>query len=438
MLKAGTGRRDISPLKPMFLWGYPHVERMSTGIHDPLYATALCLDDGKNKTVAVSADVLYAGAPLVAECRRRIEARTGIPPQHVMISATHTHSGPVTVTVLAMSNDPVVPGPDSDYLELLTEGITEAACEAVQSTEPAEMAVTSAEIDGVGCNRLDPNGPRDAEAGLVVIRRAGDRRLLCVQMVYAMHPTILHEDSTLVSSDFPGLTRRYIEESFPGCRVVYHNGFCGNLSPRYHVKAQTFAEAGRFGVRLGRFIKSAAGKLGDSDYSNEARVYGQQALVQLVPRTFPLLEEAEQALQNARSEYERLKREDAGHGPVRTAECVVFGAEEVVTLARAQADGSLAQVRDSHICAEVQVLRAGDVFIAGLPGEWFVEYSLEIKQRAGERVFAASLTNGELQGYITTLGATGYEAGLSLFKPESGERMIQALLDLIEACPDGE
>ena len=40
MLSAGTGRVDVSPQESMFLWGYPHVERMSSGVHDPLFATA--------------------------------------------------------------------------------------------------------------------------------------------------------------------------------------------------------------------------------------------------------------------------------------------------------------------------------------------------------------------------------------------------------------
>ncbi len=101
-LRAGTGRADVSPQAPCFLWGYPHVARTSTGIHDPLYATALCLDDGTNRTVAVAVDILYLDAPLVASCRERIEARCGVPGRNVLLSASHTHSGPVTCDVLAM------------------------------------------------------------------------------------------------------------------------------------------------------------------------------------------------------------------------------------------------------------------------------------------------------------------------------------------------
>ncbi len=53
MLRARTGRVDVSPRDPFFLIGYPHVPRMSTGIRDRLYATALYLDDGENQTISI-------------------------------------------------------------------------------------------------------------------------------------------------------------------------------------------------------------------------------------------------------------------------------------------------------------------------------------------------------------------------------------------------
>ena len=434
MLKAGTGRIDISPRKSMFLWGYPHVKRMSAGIHDPLFATALCLDDGEHRIISVSADVLYVDSEMVAECRRRINESVGVTPGHIMISATHTHSGPVTCSVLAMTGDPTVPEPDPDYRESLIKAIADVACAAARNLEPAELAVTTAEVDGVGCNRLSPHAVRDPEAGILAVRRVADSSLMAVQLFYAMHPTVMHEDSTLVSSDFPAYTRKHIQEEFPGVHVLYHNGPCGNLSPRYHVKEQTFAEAERLGLRLGGFVAEAVTRLSDADFSSELEVKGTHACAHLLPRRFVPVQTAVNELQRAREIYSRLKEENAGHGPVRTAECVVFGAEELVTMAKAQESGALTSVQQSHAHAEVQVLRIGDLFIAGLPCECFVEYGLELKQRAGIQVFVASMTNGETQGYITTPDAVGYEANLSMFEPESGTRLVDKALRLIAAC----
>lgn len=432
MLRAGTGRVDVSPRDSTFLWGYPHVERMSTGIHDPLYATALCLDDGTNQTIAVAVDILYVSSEIVAECRQRISERVSVPPEHVMITATHTHSGPVTCRILAMSGDPVLPAPDPAYVELLTQGIVDAACQAAQDLEAAEVAITGAAVDGVGCNRLSPDAVRDPEAGLVAVRRSENGSMVACQLFYSMHPTVMHEDSTLVSSDFPAFARQRIEESFPGVRVLYHNGPCGNLSPRYHAKSQTFDEAERLGRRLGGFVAEAIEGLSDRAFLDDISVGGAQSAAQLVPREFPSVKTAMAGLREALENYERLKQDGAEHGPLRTAECTTFGAEELVTMATAQMLGKLAEVQDAHASAEVQVLRLGSAFLVGLTGELFVEYALEIKARAPGRTFLASMANGHLQGYITTPEAVGYEANLSMFKPESGSILVEVVLELIK------
>ena len=39
--RAGAAQVDVTPDSPQFLYGYPHCERISTGVHDPLLASAL-------------------------------------------------------------------------------------------------------------------------------------------------------------------------------------------------------------------------------------------------------------------------------------------------------------------------------------------------------------------------------------------------------------
>jgi hypothetical protein len=82
----------------------------------------------------------------------------------------------------------------------------------------------------------------------------------------------------------------------------------------------------------------------------------------------------------------------------------------------------------------VQVLRIGDCLLAGLPGEVFVEYGLEIKARASARTFVITLANGDLQGYLVTPEAArvgGYEAANTLFAPEAGEALVRTALGLV-------
>jgi len=434
-LLAGCATRDISPVEPAFLAGYPHVPRMSTGVHDPLLASALYLADGRTALLLIGVDILFISQRSTALCRQAISRETGIPAGRILISATHTHSGPVTADELAWLGDPVVPPPDPGNLERFHRGIIEAAAAARDAAVPARLAVTSAAAEGVGSNRLDPAGPFDPEVGLLAFREARDGRLFAVDLVYGMHPTVLHEDSTLVSADFPYFVRRELAEAFPGVTTVYHNGPSGNLSPRYHVRGQTFAEAERLGRRLGGSVVRSLRALQDADFRDDIALAARWGNADLVPNRFLPVAEAEAKLKQAREHHKRLKRRGAAHGPVRTAECVVFGAEMALALAGAQASGEVAKRQADFGRAEVQAFRIGDAYLAALPGEQFVEYGLEIKRRAPGRAFVIGNANGELQGYIVTpeaAAAGGYEAAWALFRPESGARLADAAVKLMK------
>ena len=140
--------------------------------------------------------------------------------------------------------------------------------------------------------------------------------------------------------------------------------------------------------------------------------------------------DAEKNLEFRRNEFARLK-EHAGHGPIRTAECSVFGAESTLDLAKQSADGSLEKSFAANPDAEVQVMQIGDAYFVGIPGEIFVEYALNLKSRSPKKTFAICLANGELQGYVTTEDADGYEADNSTLSPETGDIIIDAAIDLI-------
>ena len=433
-LRVGVATRDISPLRPMFLVGYPHQPRTSTGVHDPLLASAIFFDDGRTRLLAISLDLLFISTDTTRECRRAIEQATGVPAGHTLISATHTHSGPVTADMLAWRDDTIVPPTDPEYMAFLKQRVVEAAVAASQSAVPARLAVTTAHAEGVGGNRLLPDGVHDREVGILFAQRRDNGQPLALQVVYSMHPTVMHEDSTLVSADFPAFTRRHLEAALTGVKVLYHTGPCGNLSPRYHVKGQTFAEAERLGGTLGETVLREVRALRNVDFTDNVPLAATSELVALHSRRYPTVSHAEENLQRSRADYERLQREGAPRAQVRTAECVVFGAEELLTLARLEASGELEGSRQHYAQAEVQALRVGDTFLVGLPGEQFVEYALRIKRESPRRAFVISLANGELQGYIVTPEAEatgGYEAQMSFFPAAAGHAFTSAALKLI-------
>ncbi|MGB6219749.1 neutral/alkaline non-lysosomal ceramidase N-terminal domain-containing protein [Haloferula sp.] len=431
-LLAGFSRRDITPSEPCFLVGYPHEERTSTGAHDSLFASALYLESDGVRLLLISLDLLFISAGWTRECRKEIAAATGIPAGNILIAATHTHSGPHTVEVMAWRDDPIVPPVDQQYLDFVREKAVDASASAAQEKQSAELAWTRAEVGGlVGGNRLDPEGPEDTEAGLLFVRKKADLSPLAVLSIYGMHPTVLHADTTCFSSDFIGYARREVEETFPGAGMVYLNGVCGNQSPRRVAREKTIAEAERLGRLLGgRMAKSL---IGIRSFSSRPLLAAESTTLQLQGKVFPEIAEAEKALTAARENLARLGSADAAQR--RTAECTVFGAEEVRVLAKAEAAGDAEELRQKYASVEVQALRIGGVIVAAWPGEFFVEYGLEAKARSGAELHIATMANGELQGYVVTpeaAAAGGYEAQMSLFPPAAGKQVIDATLELID------
>jgi hypothetical protein len=430
VFKAGAAQVDISPADSQFLFGYPSVARYSTGIHDPLLSSALFLSGGGQSILFIANDVIFIPRETVLSARRKICQQTGIFSMQILISATHTHSAPLTVDHASNADDAVVPKADPAYIRKLEEGIIEAGVQAVSSAVEAEIAFVKADSTGVGTNRRNPAGPALHEVPVVAVRSRKDQKILGVMLVCTMHPTVLHEDSSLVSSDFPGFARQYLQQAFGACPVIYHTGPCGNLSPRHVTRANTFAEAERLGTILGSAVERA---LKDAQFKPCASLAAERGIVEPAARSFPSVKQAQTALVRAEKRFAEMKQNGTPQA-ARGAEVDFFGAQETLTLAKLEQSGQLESFRAVRTPAEVQVLRIGPFCFAGWPAEVFVEYGLALKTACAD-AYIISMANGELQGYIVTEEAAaegGYEASNALFAPETGKRLLAETLKVIQ------
>ena len=433
LIHSGAAAVDITPAAPTFLYGYPHVQRISTGVSDPLLASALYISDGETRVIFIANDIIFVPKRLADRARQRIESSTGVPADHVMITATHTHSGPVTTKMLSNEADPIVPEPDPGYLRLLEDGIVAAAERACAGAKPAEIGHVHADGSGLGGNRHDPAGVRDPRVSVLSVRSVEGDDCIGLMLVCNMHPTVLHEDSTLISGDFPGFARRYLQENVIGadCPVVYHMGAAGNQSPRHVTKSNTIEEANRLGGLLG---KAVADVLPDVTYDRSIRIACDNTLLELPLRGFPSLTEAAAARDKAKQRFEQLRDNHAPRAETRSAECDWFGAEETVTLSRAAQSGRLEQAARACMPARVQVIRVGPWAFVGWPGEVYVEFALQVNERFSE-CCVITLANSDLEGYIVTREAVDqacYESGNAVFKsPDSGKMLVEAALDVL-------
>src|SRR5262245_22735608 len=90
-LSAGVAKVDITP--PPDTPGTGH-QRKTSGARDPIRAGVLLLDDGKTKAAIATFDLVGASDALVRSVREAIASKTAVPPENILVTASHNHSGP--------------------------------------------------------------------------------------------------------------------------------------------------------------------------------------------------------------------------------------------------------------------------------------------------------------------------------------------------------
>lgn len=432
-LLVGAAIIDVTPKTPMFLHGYPHVERTSEGTHDPLYASAMIIDDGNEQIGFCAVDVIFISKEITTRVREQVQKITGIKSGNLMISASHTHSGPVIFSDIFY--DPVVPKADPEYITYLINKIVTVYVEAFNNKRVSKIAITTADGSGVGGNRHSVVDAVDSEVPVVVVKDALTNKIFALSTIYCMHPTILHEDSKLYSADFPGYTREYIIDNLGDDVVLlYHTGPSGNQSPRHFINSNTFDEAERLGYKLGKQIAESVLQLNESDFHDWFAISNQQTHLSLPQRKFMTEKEAAEKVVLVKNKLDKMRLDGADEKEIRTVECDWFGALENNQLVKMSLNGKLERVYKSVLPAEVNIIGLGDTSFVFLPGELFVEYSLWIKELTSKKIFVSTMSNGVLAGYLVTEQAEqegGYEASNSIFTAEGGKLTLDKIKEML-------
>jgi hypothetical protein len=413
------------------------VERISTGVDDWLLSSALYITDSNESVIFITNDIIYIGKSIVAHVRKAVSEITGVPADHIMIGATHTHSGPVTVDCAISANDPIVPPADPEYISYIERQMIRSACEAFNNAVPAKIGFTVVDGTGIGTNRRAPDGPADLDIPTLVVKNLKDEWIACM-MICTMHPTVLHEDSTLYSGDFPAFAREILQKKVFGCEcpVLHFTGAAGNQSPRHVTKSNTFAEAARIGGIIAEAVSKGIHPLIDAgiEYDSSPKISCCREFVDLPRRIFPSVEWATSNRDRALDRFQSLKKTSGNVQEIRTAEVDWFGAEELLFLSKKAETGALEEVCQSCLPAEIQIIRIGALSFVSWQGEVFVEFALELKNKFAN-TFLITLTNGELQGYIVTEEAIQknyYEASNSLFHFSSGEVLLSKTVEMLK------
>jgi hypothetical protein len=400
---------DISCKVGALLAGYGPND-VSTSKLDSLEANGLCIDDGERRVLLIALDLLGINEEFLKPIRSRLAGILGVPDANVMLSCTHTHSGPCTRWTIKRDSLSVKKMPaDSVYLEFLGNALA-AEVETLNKEDGWRECLVGYYSEQVDENRnrryttadnctaaaeyrrmlLDINKAiADKEFGTVALLDPVTKDPLYVLGNYAAHPLACHAPGKAgyrITADYPGFFRRYIRDEL-GAGAMFVNGAAGDLVPKGNELGVDGAR--QTGVALARAAISAVIDI----QRNVSRFVITEPKVGALIRTMetPLI-----------SRWKKLLGRDS------------------VTL-------------------EVQCVNLGDVAFVGVPGEMVNELGLEIKWHSPfRRTFIAYLAT-DYCGYISPashLASGGYEPQDQRFVSRDSLRLVEtardALFDLRE------
>ncbi len=432
MIKAGFSKVCISPPVGAPLAGFAARQGVSQGIHDDLYARALVLSREDTIIALVSVDLLALPVEFVERVRTRIHEQTNIPRAALMIAATHTHAGPVTITTFFNPEESV----DAAYMNFLADSIEKCVATAYTRRFPARVGIGVGHVDGVGVNRRSADHrPVDGEIGIIRVDDL-DGRTRAVFLNYSCHPTVLGPDNLLVTGDFPNFAIEHIENTLgPDSFAMFANGTQGNISMGHSSElsaigvitpGRTFERAAELGSLLGTATLEALPAIETSDDQIlEALTKG----VELPLKSYPPLEVALENLRQADERLTLLNQQEAAEeslGPAKTgrlyASITSFYAREASTLT------------DGILPIELQGLRIGEAIFVAVPAEVFVEIGLKLKREAPAKTFIVGIANGYI-GYLPNREAYaigGYEVVSAKCADQAEDILIRETIALEE------
>ncbi|MBS2021047.1 MAG: neutral/alkaline non-lysosomal ceramidase N-terminal domain-containing protein, partial [Deltaproteobacteria bacterium] len=204
-LRAGAGWATIDLTPNVPLAGYPPPRRWD-GVAKVLEVTALALEVQGLTQLYISLPALMVPPPLEEELLRRL----ALPPEVcVMVTATHTHSGPGGT----WDNALLELGGNGAYTRERMESLVSAATLAAKRALTPMMAATLQTAQAPW-----PEGPATGRAGgaidqtISAVRATrSDGTVVGTIVVYGMHPTVVPRSFTALSGDWPEVAQKDLE-----------------------------------------------------------------------------------------------------------------------------------------------------------------------------------------------------------------------------------
>ena len=463
-IKVGVAETLVTPTNPIGqqMSGYDRGKNTSTGIHDNLFARSIVVESQDGTSVAmITIAIVNMSEQIMDSIRSGVNKGTGIPFKNVLVSATHTHSGPVMGNI------------NGDYAKFFIKRSVESAVNAWKSRVFGKIGVGSINVFGLAMNdrRMEYGGvPPDPEAAIIKIEDANGK-LMSIFFNYGCHPSTLDLHNLQFTEDWPHFSIKGIKEKVgPGVIVGYFQSAQGDAKVGYNAELSAVGaymqgiRSFEFAEKKGLIMSDAVLKLLPSIQTSDdipVRVAYDKFKV---PRrtTFPYTQ-AEALLWQQRAQktlaekeklvlsyptdaegserYQAAARELAAKGDIGSKigpraldryKVDLWLANQAVT--QSKRIEQLPKDIDPFLMP-MQAVRLGNTVFVTFPAEVFTEIGLSVKKMSPfENTFILGVAGGH-GGYIATVAEYiegGYAVNGSPYAPQAEQAIIDASMDLIK------
>lgn len=401
-MKVGISQVDITPKAGVRLSGFAARTQPSVGILDSLYAKALYLVDGDVKLLWLHCDLVGFERDIVLAMRVWAQTALGLRADQVMLSATHTHSGPCTIRLNGAGTY------DEEYVEQLLVWLKKAAQTAVGRAISCEIATVESRLTLAIDRRNTATSHTDSRVGAVGFR-GEDGDFIAVVVNYPIHPVALGSTNRYISADIPGQAALSLTAQLPGQpMVIISNGACANLNPP--------AENVSFGQ-----IKIWGRQIADAISAVLPAAPAVPANLRITARVVPLPMDTLTA----------AGIKDFAGKALQDSVSIAKWGEKYSTVVTHWRDSMTASVNSGHAInhsdAELFAISLGNVVLLGANAEVFSEFTDWLRASDARRIYLLGYANGTL-GYLPARSnylEGGYEVDVAHifyggFRPKEG------------------
>jgi hypothetical protein len=247
---AGAATRTINPEKDSLYLAGGKANRPFIDVHDNLYVKAMVVSNRSNNITLLTFDCIGLLYPQLQAIRSRIKAELPlIDPEHIVMSSTHTHSGPDVVGI--WGKDLAHSGVNDKHMQLIVDRAVEAIKEATQARTPVNISFGSGSFGEDWVKNISEPGELDRSVSIIQLTDLNGKNIAMLTN-FACHPTIMDDASTAASSDYVWGYYKYLDSAQGGVNMFLQGAIGGWIQPEG--VPHTFDQAKYYGTSLGKYV----------------------------------------------------------------------------------------------------------------------------------------------------------------------------------------